>query len=159
MNIRKLREEKSAFSLVELIIVIAIMGAIVGILAPQYMKYLENARRSADENTLDNVVHAVEVAASDPDYSFAGSCVVLTGVNGNLTITSDGTNVASMTRDSTLADFVAQKLGTVTVQLKSVIGTQYNTFKVMISNDASTISYIINDDSNNVSLDYAYWNR
>lgn len=36
------------FSLVELIIVIAIMAVLVGVLAPQFMKYVDQGRRSTD---------------------------------------------------------------------------------------------------------------
>lgn len=54
------------FSLVELIIVIAIMAILVGVLAPQYLKYVEKSRHSADADTLDSLYTACTTAASDP---------------------------------------------------------------------------------------------
>ena len=43
------KTNNKGFSLVELIIVIAIMAILVGVLAPQYMKYVEKSRISADK--------------------------------------------------------------------------------------------------------------
>ena len=57
------------FSLVELIIVIAIMAILIGVLAPQYIKYVEKSRVSADKDLLDSVYTACTTAAADPDYS------------------------------------------------------------------------------------------
>lgn len=57
------------FSLVELIIVIAIMAILIGVLAPQYLKYVEKSRTSADKDQLDSVYTACTTAAADPDNS------------------------------------------------------------------------------------------
>ena len=57
------------FSLVELIIVIAIMAILIGVLAPQYIKYVEKSRVSADKDLLDSVYTACTTAAADPDFS------------------------------------------------------------------------------------------
>ena len=53
------------FSLVELIIVIAIMAVLMGILAPQLVKYVEQSRRQTDESMLDEVKNATQLALSD----------------------------------------------------------------------------------------------
>ncbi len=53
------------FSLVELIIVIAIMAVLVGILAPQLVKYIEKAKVSTDLRSLDAVYKAVVYATQD----------------------------------------------------------------------------------------------
>ena len=43
------------FSLVELIIVITIMSVLVGVLAPNYMKFVERSRESVDISTMASV--------------------------------------------------------------------------------------------------------
>ncbi|MEG1633690.1 MAG: type II secretion system protein, partial [Oscillospiraceae bacterium] len=53
------------FSLVELIIVIAIMAALVAVLAPQYVKYVEKSKVTADISNLDSVLNALKIAATD----------------------------------------------------------------------------------------------
>ena len=42
-------KNNKGFSLVELIIVVAIMAVLIGVLAPQYIKYVEKSRKSTDE--------------------------------------------------------------------------------------------------------------
>lgn len=58
------------FSLVELIIVIAIMAVLVGVLAPAYLRYVEKSRKSADVQAMDAVANAMEAAAIDPSLEF-----------------------------------------------------------------------------------------
>lgn len=63
------KTNNKGFSLVELIIVIAIMAILVGVLAPQYLKYVEKSRLSADKDLLDSIYNACTTAASDPDLT------------------------------------------------------------------------------------------
>lgn len=53
------------FSLVELIIVIAIMAVLIGILAPQYLKYVNNSKVSTDITNAQSVATAFNVAFAD----------------------------------------------------------------------------------------------
>ena len=55
------------FSLVELIIVIAIMAILIVVLAPQYLKYVERSRNSTDMQTATEFMDACEVWAADPE--------------------------------------------------------------------------------------------
>ena len=53
------------FSLVELIVVIAIMAVLIGVLAPQFMKYVEKSRETTDIQNLDTCVSAVRTYYAD----------------------------------------------------------------------------------------------
>ena len=53
------------FSLVELIIVIAIMAILIGVLAPQFIKFVEKSRESTDLQNVEEVKTAVETYCAD----------------------------------------------------------------------------------------------
>lgn len=54
------------FSLVELIIVIAIMAILIGVMAPNLLKYVERSRVSKDTQAVDSVHTAIVTAMLDP---------------------------------------------------------------------------------------------
>ena len=67
-EIMKKELNNKGFSLVELIIVIAIMAVLVAVLAPQFLKYVERARNSTDVANATEIVTALQVAAADPTF-------------------------------------------------------------------------------------------
>lgn len=54
------------FSLVELIIVIAIMVILIAVLAPTYLRYVERGRNSRDIQNATSISDAIQVWAADP---------------------------------------------------------------------------------------------
>ena len=64
---RKLNNE--GFSLIELIVVIAIMAILVGALAPQLLKYIQRAREAQDVQAVGAIYTAVTTAYADPDVT------------------------------------------------------------------------------------------
>ena len=53
------------FSLVELIVVIAIMAVLVGVLAPTLIRNVEKSRESKDAQNVDSIKNAIEVTLQD----------------------------------------------------------------------------------------------
>ncbi len=66
MNKKQKSLTNKGFSLVELIIVIAIMAVLVGALAPQYVKYLNKSKYASDVQIADALRQAIEVTLIDP---------------------------------------------------------------------------------------------
>ncbi len=69
MNKKQKSLTNKGFSLVELIIVIAIMAVLVGVLAPQYIKYLDKSKISADKQLADNLRQAITTTMLDPEIT------------------------------------------------------------------------------------------
>lgn len=63
-------KSSKGFSLVELIVVIAIMAILVGVMAPSLMKQIEKSKESKDTTAIDSIRSSVEAAITDPEYEF-----------------------------------------------------------------------------------------
>lgn len=86
------------FSLVELIIVVAIMAVLIALLAPQYLKFVERSKKSADRDTVDQIIRTVQTDYADPESSYnvdGASITISTGSDGatitEATVGTDGT--------------------------------------------------------------------
>lgn len=77
------------FSLVELIIVIAIMVILVAVLAPQFTKWVENSRKSTDVQSVAEIVSTLQVYHVDPTVASDKKLA-----NGKITLTTTNTAVA-----------------------------------------------------------------
>jgi len=53
------------FSLVELIIVIAIMAILIAVLAPQFLRYVERSRLQKDNTAISEIANAAKVAMAN----------------------------------------------------------------------------------------------
>jgi len=78
------------FSLVELIVVIAIMAVLVGVLAPQFIKYVESSRRSTDVSNAENIRSAVLADIADGAITGSGSSSCTTSGTGAIVPSSLG---------------------------------------------------------------------
>lgn len=82
----KKKMNNKGFSLVELIIVIAIMAVLIGVLAPQYIKFVAKSKVSTDITNAEELANAINVALADTDMAisitsgtaFAAGAVVTT---------------------------------------------------------------------------------
>lgn len=75
------KTNNKGFSLVELIVVIAIMAVLVGVLAPTFTKYVEQSRRSTDIQNAEAIKTAVlaDIADGDPDFAATSDTTVTIG--------------------------------------------------------------------------------
>ena len=116
----KTRKNNKGFSLVELIVVVAIMAVLVGVLAPAYLKYVENSREKKDLNNLEEVRHAVEIALAEESVFTE----VTTGATVTIgaTTTSGGTTEAGTVAvaDSSVTQFAAALAAAVGTDLELV---------------------------------------
>lgn len=91
------KKNNKGFTLVELVIVIAILALLVGLLAPQYTKYVEKTRKAADADNLEEMVKAVQVYEADTDSDAAlaaGDYSIELSTTGAPALTGDGLQAA-----------------------------------------------------------------
>lgn len=65
MNKKQKSLTNKGFSLVELIIVIAIMAVLIGVLAPQYLKYVEQSRLQKDNQAIAEIANSIKIAMAN----------------------------------------------------------------------------------------------
>ena len=115
-------KNNKGFSLVELIIVIAIMAILVGVMAPQLIRYIEKTKESSDTQLLDTVRSAITTAILDPTVATASN-VTIAG-SGTLSSYMDGTGVLNVAIQDTLGYTTASA---VQANLKSKAAFHNNT--------------------------------
>ena len=83
----KIRKNNKGFTLVELIIVVAIIAVLSAVLVPQYIQYVEKSRIGADESYISEVGHNIEIiAATDPKVNGQNIKVTLAANTGAITV-------------------------------------------------------------------------
>ena len=82
-------KQKSGFSLIELIVVIAIMAVLLAVLAPALIHYVEDSRVQRDDSAMSEVVQGAKLSLADPlcydellEYSYAGNYSSYTDSSG-----------------------------------------------------------------------------
>ena len=97
MNLQQLKKRtqlgNSGFSLVELIIVIAIMAILIAVLAPMFIRYVERSRISRDVNAAGQMVQALKTLAADPTLVWGAGTTDVQAVwvpAGTVTLTPGG---------------------------------------------------------------------
>ncbi len=83
VKVKKLNNK--GFSLVEIIIVIAIMAVLAGALAPQLIKYIDKSRKSADVQTAQTIALAVNTALAEEDNYEVASNTTLSACYATVT--------------------------------------------------------------------------
>lgn len=68
MKLFKKKGNNKGFSLVELIVVVAIMAVLLGVLVPTLIRHVESSKLGKDKQAIDNVKEAIEVALANEKY-------------------------------------------------------------------------------------------
>ncbi|MBO6137012.1 MAG: prepilin-type N-terminal cleavage/methylation domain-containing protein [Lachnospiraceae bacterium] len=96
-EIKERRKNNKGFSLVELIIVIAIMAILVAILAPQFLKYVERSRNTADIANAREISNAIIAYIADTEVE---DNIITTG-GATVTVDKDKAVIGGSGSDTT----------------------------------------------------------
>ena len=80
------------FSLVELIIVIMIMAILVGVLTPQFVKYVEKTRESTDLQNIEEMKAAIEALVAEKEVA-SGKEFKISVASNTITVSDEGSAI------------------------------------------------------------------
>lgn len=140
---KKLEAKKTnnkGFSLVELIIVIAIMAVLMVVLAPQLLRYVESSRLQRDNSAISEIANAIKVALSDEDIADDIP-------SGGLTITaSSGANTNQTFKLNDMSCFSVATATDLQAELNEILGDEVATSSRTYREVASSITITIGAD-------------
>ena len=125
----KKQKNNKGFSLVELIVVIAIMAVLIGVLAPQLMKYVEKSREATDIQNCDSIASALKAYYADKEDQ-----------------TDDVTINVTSTGVSETSDPAVKDAGMVKTKLK---GKNWSNIAIKYKPADGSIEYTITEDPTN----------
>lgn len=85
------QKNNKGFSLVELIVVVAIMAVLMGILVPTLVKNVEKSKKQKDTSAVEEIRTTMVTNLADPLYSDLEATITYNGINSNskkITITT-----------------------------------------------------------------------
>ncbi len=144
------KSNNKGFSLVELIVVIAIMAVLVGVLAPTLIRNVEKSRESTDLQTLDSLRQSVTTALSTESVNNALPKDSTTGATTAVTVTLNTTThalAAATGVDATFVNNLQSELsddGVLTATMKSKSG-QSGIITIDIEADGKVAVSVKND--------------
>ena len=130
------------FSLVELIVVVAIMAVLIGVLAPQYLRYVEKTRLQKDNSAIAEIANAMKIAAADETVN-----TLIAGTTGGVNVTIVN---SSNTANATITFNDTGHANALEAELAQSIASTYTTASNTYKKSAVNIVLNIQVDGNGV---------
>lgn len=98
------KKDNKGFSLVELIVVVAIMAVLMGILVPTLVRNVEKSKKQKDLNAIEEIRNTMQLSLADDKFSQITATVTFS--SGNLTVSTMSDGDGSV--DSCWSDYVTE---------------------------------------------------
>ena len=94
--LEKIKKNNKGFTLVELIVVIAILGVLMAVLVPQYIQYVEKSKEGTDKAVMGEILHAANVEAAMGERTANETITIAVASDGKISVTKAGTNMTNL---------------------------------------------------------------
>ena len=149
---KKITKNNKGFSLVELIVVIAIMAVLMAVLVPTLVKNVEKSRLQTDKSALAEVRQATITALAQEKFIDAVPSSTGSTVDGNGKIT-----IADLFADDdvsqALATEVADTIGAATITLKSALSDDATVKLAIVTRSVQVTLAVESAKSGNFTVD------
>jgi prepilin-type N-terminal cleavage/methylation domain-containing protein len=127
-----IRKNKKGFSLVELIIVIAIMVALIAVMAPNFVKYVQKSRDTALQTAAEDLYSAVKVFYGDPE------CKYEVPEDGQIDIYVSDAGVLTLASNLTTGDQMKDIVAASGAEIGKKMGNTDKVGQITITNSTTT---------------------
>lgn len=163
---KNLKKKDRGFSLVELIVVIAIIGILTVTLAPRLTGYIEKARKASDNEVINTIYTAVRLAVLDEDTLTDAIALAETGfdlnettdslytvstngweINSSCTLLDTAENLLALEIESVVGNFKLKSKGAGVDTQITITVVNADDIQVELKYDGTNVDYTASDDS------------
>lgn len=137
MKLFQKKKNNKGFSLVELIVVVAIMAVLLGVLVPTLVRHVESSKHQKDISAVSEIRNAMEIALANEKFA---------NIEATLKVTGDTIEIQTTTT-ATTGSFVDGYMDEV---IKNLEGSDATSFKIsykskLAASDTETLFTIKNE--------------
>ncbi len=135
------RKNNKGFSLVELIVVVAIMAVLIGVLVPTLVRNVEKSKKQKDVSAVEEVRNQMTIALADEKYSSLSGTI--TCDNGKVELVAASANALTGDNAADYIKEVCQNLNAKDTFEKQLTSKAYGKAKVTFTIDKEKVTAVI----------------
>lgn len=135
------RKNNKGFSLVELIVVVAIMAVLIGVLVPTLVRNVEKSKKQKDVSAVEEVRNQMTIALADEKYSSLSGTVTCN--NGKVELVASSANALTGDNAADYIKEVCQNLNAKDTFEKQLTSKAYGTATVTFTIDKEKVTAVI----------------